>query len=243
MLINYIIEARKLSGTLPDNACVMKSIVSTRLADAVCRANGVTVIDVLTGFKFIGERMTEFERTKEFTYIFGFEESYGYLPGTYARDKDAVAASLLITEMAAFYAKQGKTLYDVLNGIFEKYGYYVEGVDNFVFPGTEGAEKMSALMEDLRNNPPESVAGRKIVCVGDYEKELFSYPDGSTKKTGLPKSNVLSFYLDGGDNVVVRPSGTEPKVKLYYLVSDKTAKAAEEKVDEYKKAFGALIQE
>lgn len=243
MLINYIIEARRLSGKLPENACVIKSIVSTRLADAVCHANGVEVINVLTGFKFIGEKMTEFEKTHEFTYIFGFEESYGYLPGTYARDKDAVCASLLITEMAAYYAKQGKTLYDVLCGIFEKYGYYIEGVDNFSFPGTEGAGKMSKLMNGLRENPPEYIAGKKVVMFGDYLKGTFTSHDGASRPTGLPESNVLSFFLAGGDNVVVRPSGTEPKVKLYYLVSDKTKEAAAEKVDAYKADMAKLIGE
>ena len=242
MLINYIIEARKLSGTLPKNACVIKSIVSTRLADALCRANGVEVIDVLTGFKFIGEKMTEYEKTKEYTYIFGFEESYGYLPGTYARDKDAVAAALLITEMAAFYAKQGKTLYDVLCGIFEKYGYYSEGVENLVFPGAEGAEKMSALMDSLRKNPPSEISGRKIVCIGDYEKQTYTFSDKNTKSTGLPASNVLSFYLDGGDNIVIRPSGTEPKIKLYFLVSDSTKVKADEKIESYKAQFAKLIK-
>ncbi len=244
MLISYIIEARRLSGKLPKNACVIKSLVSTRLADAVCKDNGVAVYDVLTGFKFIGEKMTEFERTKEHTYIFGFEESYGYLPGTYARDKDAVAAALLITEMAAFYAKQGKTLYDVLCGIYEKYGYYIEGVDNFAFPGLEGADKMAALMQKLRDCPPEIIGGKKVVCVGDYLKGIFTFlvhGESATRSTGLPKSNVLSFYLDGGDNILVRPSGTEPKVKLYYLVSDKTKDKTEAKIDVYKADVKKLL--
>ncbi len=244
MLISYIIEARRLSGKLPENACVIKSIVSTTLADAICKENGVGIYSVLTGFKFIGEKMTEFEKSGEATYIFGFEESYGYLPGTYARDKDAVAAALLITEMAAFYAKQGKTLYDVLCEIFDKYGYYVEGIDNFAFPGVEGVAKMASLMDGFRNNPPEYLGGKKVVCIGDYLKGTFTFPldgEGATRETGLPKSNVLSFFVDGGDNIVVRPSGTEPKVKLYYLVSDKTKDEANAKVDAYKADIKAII--
>ncbi len=241
MLISYVIEARKLSYKMPQNPVVIKSIVSTRLVDEICKKNSVTSVDVLTGFKFIGEKMTEFEKTGEFTYIFGFEESYGYLPGTYARDKDAVAASLLITEMACFYSKQGKTLYDVLCEIFEKYGYYVEGVENIVLPGTDGAEKIKSLMDSLRANPPKQIAGKNIVCVGDYKTGLFTFPDGESRPTGLPKSNVLSYYIHGGDNIVIRPSGTEPKIKLYYLVSDKTKESANAKVELYKKDFNLLL--
>ncbi len=241
MLISYIIEARKLTGNLPANACVIKSIVSTPLADAICKANGVTIMDVLTGFKFIGEKMTEFEETHEHTYIFGFEESYGYLCGSYARDKDAVSASMLIVEMAAFYAKQGKTLYDVLCGIFEKYGYYVEGVQNLAFPGVEGADKMKALMQNLRDNAPSSVGGKKIVSFADYKASIIKNADGTTDTIKLPKSDVLLFTTDCGDKIFVRPSGTEPKVKLYYLANDKTRAAVDEKIAAYTKDMTALM--
>ena len=241
MLISYIIEARKLAGTLPENACVIKSIVSTPLADKICNENGVTCFSVLTGFKFIGEKMTEFEKTNEHTFIFGFEESYGYLTGSYARDKDAVVASLLVTEMAAFYAKQGKTLYDVLCGIFEKYGYYIEGVDSFVFPGTEGAEKMKNLMQSLRDKSPDRISGKKVVVTGDYLTGLFNFHDGASREIGLPKSNVLQFVLDGGDSVYIRPSGTEPKVKVYYFSSGKTSNEALKNIENYKKEFKAIL--
>ena len=241
MLISYIIEARKLTGNLPGNACVIKSIVSTPLADAVCKTNGVTIMDVLTGFKFIGEKMTEFEETKEYTYIFGFEESYGYLCGGYARDKDAVSASMLIVEMAAFYAKKGLTLYDVLCSIFEKYGYYVEGVQNLAFPGVDGADKMKALMQSLRDNAPTVVGGKKVVSFSDYKAQVKKNADGTEEEIKLPKSDVLLFVTECGDKIFVRPSGTEPKVKLYYLANDKTKEAVEEKIASYTKDMTALM--
>jgi len=241
MLISYIIEARKLSGTLPENACVIKSIVSTPLADKICAENGVACYSVLTGFKFIGEKMTEFEKTNEHTFIFGFEESYGYLTGSYARDKDAVVASLLVTEMAAFYAKQGKTLYDVLCGIFEKYSYYIESVDSFSFPGSEGIDKMKSLMQSLRDKTPDRIGGKKVLIAGDYLTGLFNFHDGASREIGLPKSNVLRFVLDGGDSVYIRPSGTEPKVKVYYFSSGNTREEALASIENYKNDFKAIL--
>ena len=241
MLISYIIEARKKEGKLPANACVVKSIVSTKLADEICKKNGVALVNVLTGFKFIGEKIKEYEASGEHTYIFGFEESYGYLSGTYARDKDAVCASLLITEMAAYYAEQGKNLYDVLNGIFEEYGYYAEQIGTIMLPGMDGLERMASLMDGLRKNPPEEIAGIPVECVADYKTEKVTYSDGRTEPTGLPKSNVLFYTLSNGDSVVIRPSGTEPKIKLYYLVSDETKEGSENKIKIYKAAFEKLL--
>ena len=241
MLLSYIIEARKLENKLPANAAAVKSIVSTKLADKICEANGVTMINVLTGFKFIGEKIKEFEETGSHTYIFGFEESYGYLSGTYARDKDAVCAAMLITEMAAFYRARGKSLYEVLCGIFEKYGYYSAGIGTIVLPGLDGLAKMSSLMDGLRQNPPKEIAGVKVASVADYKTGLITDADGKTAPTGLPKSNVLFYTLENGDSTVIRPSGTEPKIKLYYLVSDKTKEAAEEKRNAYKAAFEKLL--
>lgn len=241
MLLSYIIEARKLENKLPANAAAVKSIVSTKLADKICEASGVAMINVLTGFKFIGEKIKEFEETGSHTYIFGFEESYGYLSGTYARDKDAVCASLLITEMAAFYRARGKSLYEVLCGIFEKYGYYSEGIGTIVLPGLDGLAKMASLMDGLRQNPPKEIAGVKVASVADYQTGVITDADGKTAPTGLPKSNVLFYTLENGDSVVIRPSGTEPKIKLYYLVSDKTQEAAEEKRNAYKAAFEKLL--
>jgi len=237
MLLSYIIEARKLENKLPANAAAVKSIVSTKLADKICEMNGVTMVNVLTGFKFIGEKIKEWEANGEHTYIFGFEESYGYLSGTYARDKDAVCASMLVTEMAAFYAKQGKSLYDVLIGIFEKYGYYKEGVANIAFPGLAGLEAMKNRMSDLRANPPKEIAGIKVAQVADYQTGVITKSDGSTLPTGLPSSNVLFYTLENGDSIVIRPSGTEPKIKHYYLVSAPTEAETDAKLEMYKKAF------
>ena len=198
-------------------------------------------MEVLTGFKFIGEKMTEFEETKEYTYIFGFEESYGYLCGDYARDKDAVSASMLIVEMAAFYAKQGKTLYDVLCGIFEKYGYFVEGVQNLAFPGVDGADKMKALMQGLRDNAPTVIGGKKVVSFSDYKASVKKNADGTEEKIQLPKSDVLLFVTECGDKIFVRPSGTEPKVKLYYLANDKTKDAVDTKIAAYTEDMTKLM--
>ena len=237
MLLSYIIEARKLGNKLPANAAAVKSIVSTKLADKICEKNGVTMVNVLTGFKFIGEKIKEWEADGKHTYIFGFEESYGYLSGTYARDKDAVCASMLITEMAAFYAKQGKSLYDVLCGIYEKYGYYKEGVANIAFPGLEGLEAMKKRMSDLREDPPKEIAGYKVVAVADYETGVITKECGCTISTGLPKSNVLSYTLENGDTIIIRPSGTEPKIKHYYLVSGTTEAETNSKLETYKAAF------
>ena len=237
MLLSYIIEARKLENKLPANAAAVKSIVSTKLADKICEMNGVTMVNVLTGFKFIGEKIKEWEANGEHTYIFGFEESYGYLSGTYARDKDAVCASMLVTEMAAFYAKQGKSLYDVLMGIFEKYGYYKEGVANIAFPGLAGLEAMKNRMSELRANPPKEIAGIKVGTVADYLTGIITNADGSTLPTGLPSSNVLFYTLENGDSIVIRPSGTEPKIKHYYLVSAPTEAETDKKLEMYKKAF------
>ena len=237
MLLSYIIEARKLENKLPANAAAVKSIVSTKLADKICEMNGVTMVNVLTGFKFIGEKIKEWEANGEHTYIFGFEESYGYLSGTYARDKDAVCASMLVTEMAAFYAKQGKSLYDVLIGIFEKYGYYKEGVANIAFPGLAGLEAMKNRMSDLRANPPKEIAGIKVETVADYQTGIITKSCGCTRPTGLPSSNVLFYTLENGDSIVIRPSGTEPKIKHYYLVSAPTEAETDKKLEMYKKAF------
>ncbi len=241
MLLSYIIEARKLENKLPANAAAVKSIVSTTLADKICAESGVEMVNVLTGFKFIGEKIKEFEETGSNTYIFGFEESYGYLSGTYARDKDAVCAAMLITEMAAFYFKKGKSLYDVLCGIFEKYGYFVEGIGNIVLPGMDGLTKMASLMNGLREDVPTEIAGIKVAKAADYKTGVVTFADGKTEPTGLPSSNVLFYTLENGDSVVIRPSGTEPKIKLYYLVSDKDKQTAENKMESYKAAFEKLL--
>lgn len=240
LLCDYIIKYRRKNGTLPQNACVIKSIVSSELARAICEKNGVTMIDVLTGFKFIGEKIKEYEKTEEHTFIFGFEESYGYLAGTYARDKDAVLATLLITEMAAVYSKEGKNLYDVLNDIFKEYGVFLEKVDNIAMTGLDGLEKTKKLMTDLRTAKPSVIGGINVKFFADYLKDEKICGDVITK-TGLPKSDVVYFALNDGSTVVVRPSGTEPKVKVYYLVNGQNAAEAENKLNSVREDFKKIL--
>ena len=240
LLSDYIIKYRRKMGTLPENACVIKSIVSSELARAICEKNNVAMVDVLTGFKFIGEKIKEYEKTNEHTFILGFEESYGYLAGTYARDKDAVLATLLITEMAAVYSKRGKNLYDVLIDVFEEYGYFSEKVDNIAMTGLDGLQKTKKLMSDLRCANPKSIGGIDVKFYADYLADKKICGDTVTT-TGLPKSDVVYFALVDGSTVVVRPSGTEPKVKVYYLVNGKTEAEAAEKLDAVRNEFTSIL--
>ncbi|MBR3993926.1 MAG: phospho-sugar mutase [Clostridia bacterium] len=240
LLSDYIIKYRRKMGTLPENACVIKSIVSSELARVICEKNGVAMVDVLTGFKFIGEKIKEYEKTGEHTFILGFEESYGYLAGTYARDKDAVLATLLITEMAAVYSREGKNLYDVLLDVFAEYGFFLEKVDNIAMAGLDGLEKTKKLMSDLRNANPKSIGGIEIKFYADYLADKKIIGDTVTA-TGLPKSDVVYFALCDGSTVVVRPSGTEPKVKVYYLVNGKDEKEASEKLDAVRTEFTSIL--
>ncbi len=240
LLSDYIIKYRRKMGTLPANACVIKSIVSSELARAICKKNNVAMVDVLTGFKFIGEKIKEYEKTGEHTFILGFEESYGYLAGTYARDKDAVLATLLITEMAAVYSKEGKNLYDVLLDVFEEYGYFLEKVDNIAMTGLDGLEKTKKLMSDLRNTNLASIGGIDIKFYADYLSDKKICGDTVTT-TGLPKSDVVYFALVDGSTVVVRPSGTEPKVKVYYLVNGKDELEASTKLEKIRAEFTQIL--
>lgn len=240
LLCDYIIKYRRKRGTLPENACVIKSIVSSELARCICEKNGVAMVDVLTGFKFIGEKIKEYEKTLEHTFILGFEESYGYLAGTYARDKDAVLATLLITEMAAVYSKEGKNLYDVLLDIFSEYGTYLEKVDNIAMTGLDGLEKTKKLMADLRAADISEIGGIKVKFYADYlaDKKI---TDGKAESTGLPISDVVYFALTDGSSVVVRPSGTEPKVKVYYLVGGKSGDETERKLAAIREDFTKIL--
>ncbi len=216
LLVEYILSSRKAKGTLPENGVVIKTIVTTELASAIAKAYGVEIMNVLTGFKYIGEKMTEFAKTGEHTYLFGFEESYGYLAGTHARDKDGVVATMLIAEMAAYYKTKNKSLYEALQDIYKKYGYYAEKTVSFTMPGKDGMEKMAALLTGLREDPPKKAAGMDIVVYTDYQSQTIKSADGITALKGLPKSNVLKYNLsDDKTYFIVRPSGTEPKIKIY----------------------------
>ena len=234
LLLDYIIQARKAMGKLPANAGAVSSIVSTAMSRAVCEANGVHFEDTFTGFKFMAERIATWEAAKSYQYIFAFEESYGYMVGDYVRDKDAVTAAMLVAEMAAHYSMEGKTLLDAMNDLYEKYGFFAEKTVNLVMPGLDGMRKMKALMDDLRTNPPEEIAGETVIRLRDYL-------DGSINVKGLGKvdrtpffgSNVLYFELADGSSFIVRPSGTEPKIKVYLLVRGKSSEDCAAKVAKY----------
>ena len=234
LLLDYIIQARKAMGKLPANAGAVSSIVSTAMSRAVCEANGVHFEDTFTGFKFMAERIATWEAAKSYQYIFAFEESYGYMVGDYVRDKDAVTAAMLVAEMAAHYSMEGKTLLDAMNELYEKYGWFSEKTVNLVMPGLDGMRKMKAIMDDLRSNPPEDIAGETVIRLRDYL-------DGSINVKGLGKvdrtpffgSNVLYFELADGSSFIVRPSGTEPKIKVYLLVRGKSAEDCAAKVAKY----------
>ena len=217
LLIDYIIRAYENSGSLPADAYAVKSVVSSNMAQKIAETHGVTFYNVLTGFKFIGEVIKKHIAEGNGTFLLGFEESYGYLKGTYARDKDAVVASMLIVEMAAFYKAQGKTLIDALDELFETYGHYGERVMNIKIEGLDAAGQMAAKMASLRKNTPNALGGYDVIEVRDYADGSVKRRDGSVSETGLPKTNMLYYVTDCGDTLIIRPSGTEPKIKVYIL--------------------------
>ena len=235
LLIEYIASAYEETNKMPENPYVVKTIVTTELATKVCEAHGIRIFNVLTGFKFIGEVIKKLEVTGHDSFLLGFEESYGYLKGTYARDKDAVVATMLIAEMAAYYHKNGMTLSDALDKLYEKYGYYMEASKSIVMDGLDGNEKMKALMESLRINTPAEICGNAVVEVRDYLADTVKKKSTSeVVSTGLPKSDVLYFVLENGDTIVIRPSGTEPKIKVYMLACDTSESLVQKKLSAYK---------
>ena len=217
MLTEYVLKCRKALGTLPENPIVVKTIVTTKIIEAICKKYDCELRNCLTGFKYIGEIILRLEQKgEEDRYVFGFEESCGYLAGSYVRDKDAVVASMLICEMASYYKKQGKSLVDIIDGIYNEYGYYLNTTLDFYFEGAEGMQNMAKIMNGLRENAPASIAGYKVVSVADYDTHVATdLLTGKTETIDLPKSNVLSYTTEGGHCAIVRPSGTEPKIKIY----------------------------
>ena len=233
LLLDYISAARIENGTMPEKAVAVKSIVSTPLADAVAKNYGVELRSVLTGFKWIGDQIANLEATGEVDrFIFGFEESYGYLAGPYVRDKDAIIGSMLICEMAAYYRSIGSSIKQRLEEIYAKYGRYLNKVDSYEFPGLSGMDKMAGIMDDLRKNPPAEIGGYAVVKVTDYKK---------SEETGLPAANVLIFKLDGGAEVIVRPSGTEPKIKTYFTTLGKDLAEAQAQKDKLAEALKPVL--
>ena len=240
LLLYYILSTKKDLGK---NPAVVKSIVTTQLAKPICDKYGVALFDTLTGFKFIGEMIQEFEDTHSHSFLFGFEESYGYLSGTFVRDKDGVNASLLIAEAAAYYKLQGKTLSDVMEEIFNTYGYYLEHVESAAMPGKNGVAKMREIMAAIRENPPKAIGGVKVDAVLDILKGTKTNADGTTEKLAYSKSDVLYFSLAPGGFVCVRPSGTEPKIKLYVNVTHKEKARAEKLLESVSAAARKLLME
>ncbi len=243
LLLEYICQQRIKKGTMPANPVAVKTIVTTDIAAAICKEYNVEMRDVLTGFKFIGEQIGFLEeKGEEKRYIFGFEESYGYLSGGYVRDKDAVDASMLICEMAAYYRTQGISLLQARENMYKKYGMFYQTLYSFTFEGESGMKKMEQIMTDLRNTPPTEIAGLKVVKFDDYKVSVSKdIANGTESVINLPKSNVLAFFLEGGSKVIVRPSGTEPKIKTYLTAKQPdlaTAQALEKKLhDEFSKNF------
>ena len=242
LLADYEISQRKATKGLPDDGCLVKSIVTSNMADAIAKAYDVRLIEVLTGFKFIGQQILEFEKTGKGTYLFGFEESYGCLIGTYARDKDAIVASMALCEAAAYYKTLGKTLWDAMIDLFEKYGYYKDDIQSITLKGIEGLAKIQQILETLRKEPPVSFGEYKVLKARDYKADTIQdLATGEVTSTGLPKSNVLYYDLTDDAWICVRPSGTEPKVKFYYGVKGVSLEDAELKSEKLGKFVLEMI--
>ncbi len=242
LLLDYIITAYEEKG-MPENPYAIKTIVTTEMITKICKEHNIRLFNVLTGFKFIGEVIKKYESTGHDNYIFAFEESYGYLKGTYARDKDAVVASMLLCEMAAYYKTKNMTLCDALQSLYDRYGYYCEGVANIYMEGLDGIEKMQKLMDRLRSNPPADLAGYRVIERRDYLNDtVLDVDTGKITSTGLPTSNVLYYKTEANDVIVIRPSGTEPKIKTYILAYADTREAVDAKIAAYDKVTDTWVE-
>ncbi|OCA84419.1 phosphoglucomutase [Bacillus sp. FJAT-27225] len=240
LLLDYILSQKKEKGTLPENGVVLKTIVTSELGRKIAEVYGLETIDVLTGFKFIAEKIKQYEKTGENTFLFGYEESYGYLIGDFARDKDAVQAALLAAEVCAYYKEKGMSLYEGLMQVFEKYGYFLEGLRSMTMKGKDGAEAIANIMASFRIDPPSSLAGLSVTASEDYLESVRSSSEGNSV-IDLPKSNVLKFFLEDGSWVCLRPSGTEPKIKFYFGVNDRSFELSKQKLAEIESAFMELV--
>lgn len=242
LIAEYILKERTATGTMPQDPALVETIVTTDMAKVIAEAYGVKLIEVLTGFKYIGEQIRLFEENHTYHYVFGLEESYGCLAGTYARDKDACVAVMMLCEVASWYKKQGKTLWDAMLDMYETYGYFKEGLETITLKGMDGAEQIQQMMADARENLPQTIGDYKVLAVRDYKTDLrIDMADGSKSPTGLPTSNVLYYELEDHAWCCVRPSGTEPKIKFYFGVKGASLADAEDKLEDLTKGMMALF--
>ncbi|ALS38228.1 phosphoglucomutase [Enterococcus rotai] len=242
IMIQYILEAHKQAGTLPENAVVLKSIVSSELATAITAKYNTKMVDVLTGFKFIAEKIEQYEADHSQTFMFGFEESYGYLVKSFVRDKDAIQALVLLAEVAAFYKKQGKTLYDGLQDIFKEYGYFEEKTISVTLSGIEGSEKIKALMKRFREEAPTAFADIKVTQTEDFKELTRTFADGKVESLTTPPSDVLKYFLEDGSWIAIRPSGTEPKIKFYLATKAASQIEADQKIKNFEQAVNEITK-
>ncbi|MBS2968060.1 phospho-sugar mutase [Metabacillus sp. KIGAM252] len=244
ILLHYLLSEKKAKGILPDNGIVLKTIVTSEIGREVASSFNLETVDTLTGFKFIGEKIREYEESGEYTFQFGYEESYGYLIGDFARDKDAIQAALLAVEVCAFYKKKGMTLYQGLLEIFSTYGYFKEGLKSLTLKGKEGAEQIQDILSTFRSNPPAEIAGKKVTVVEDYKtSERQLNVSGEKEEIDLPKSNVLKYFLEDGTWFCLRPSGTEPKIKFYFAVKGTSLDDAEQRLAHVEKSVMEVVEE
>lgn len=231
LMLDYLLSQKKENGTLPENGVVLKTIVTSEIGRTIAKAYGLDTVDTLTGFKFIGEKIRQYEESGQYEFQFGYEESYGYLIRPFCRDKDAVQSVLFACEVAAYYKSQGKTLYDGLLEVFKKYGFFREDLVSLTLKGKDGAEQIQKMMATFRGNPPKKVAGLTVVAVEDYKESIITtLQDGNKEEIHLPKSNVLKYQLEDGSWFCLRPSGTEPKIKFYFGVQDDSLQNSEQKL-------------
>ena len=241
LLTDYVITARRRAGTLPAKAAVLSTIVSTSMTRAICEKNGVHFEQTFTGFKFMAEKLAQYAAEGSYSYVMSFEESYGYMMGDYVRDKDAVTASMMIAEMAAYYFERGMTLLDAIEALYAKYGYFTERTLNIFMEGVDGPERMAALMTRLRTAPPAELAGQPVIRMRDYKDGTIAVPGlGIVEHMELSGSNVLYFELENDTDVIIRPSGTEPKIKIYVLARGKDAASSLQRAEDAAKAATEL---